>query len=425
MPKADRFGLVVVIASLLAIAAIVLTLFHNEQDRRLVEIRGQGVSLVRAMSAIPWEDYVSPDGDRGVMQVLRYSSVDNAIAWVSIVAADGTTIDEVAADGVIVPSALPSATDPSGWLGERLLESGADERSFIEFHAPLLSDGELRGFVRLGYFEPGMGLSQEQLPFLAMVALPVFLLAPLFYLLLRLEVRPVRAASEEMGRVLGGEQFNRVEVTATGELGDFMRRFNAFVEQSEARVIELEHEQQRLITSGKLLSYGKSRVETVLETLPEAVLILDETGTITFANQKLATMFNVAPETVLAQPPQQWCDHPDILTLLSRYQAGAKGRNFTDTIRFSLDSATERSIATKTYPLFSPKNPSAPIGTLIIFRDETQEALARQARVDFVGHLAHELKSPLNVLGLYSESLLGEQGKNESFRVEAANVISE
>ena len=81
MPKADRFGLVVVIASLLAIAAIVLTLFHNEQDRRLVEIRGQGVSLVRAMSAIPWEDYVSPDGDRGVMQVLRYSSVDNAIAF--------------------------------------------------------------------------------------------------------------------------------------------------------------------------------------------------------------------------------------------------------------------------------------------------------------------------------------------------------
>ena len=41
------------------------------------------------MSAIPWEDYASPDGDRGVMQVLRYSSVDNSIAWVSVVAADG------------------------------------------------------------------------------------------------------------------------------------------------------------------------------------------------------------------------------------------------------------------------------------------------------------------------------------------------
>ena len=207
------------IASLLAIAAIVVTLFHNEKERRLVDIRSQGVSLVRAMSAIPWEDYTSPDGDRGVIQVLRYSSVDDAIAWVSVVAADGTTIDEVAADGVIVPAALPSATDPSGWLGERELESGANGRSFIEFHAPLLSDGELRGFVRLGYFEPGMGVSQEQLPFLAMVALPVFLLAPLFYLLLRLEVRPVRAANEQMGRVLGGEQFNRVEVTATGELG--------------------------------------------------------------------------------------------------------------------------------------------------------------------------------------------------------------
>lgn len=425
LPKADRFGLVVVIASLLAIVAIALTLFGNERDRRLVETRKQGVSLVRAMSAIPWGDYVASDSDRGVMHVLRYSSVDDAIAYVSVVNADGTTIDEVTADGVIVPNSTPLPGEPAGWLGERRLESATDERPIIEFHAPLLFEGELRGFVRLGYFEPTFGLSREQLPFLAMVALPVFLLAPLFYLLLRLEVRPVRAANEQMGRVLSGEQFRRIEVAATGELGDFMRRFNSFVERSEERVIELEREQQRLITSGKLLSYGKSRVETVLETIPEAVLILDDTGAITFANQKFAAMFNVSPEVMLAQSANQWCDHPDVLQLLAKYQNGARSRSFTDTIRFNLTTASERSIATKTYPLFSPKDPSASIGTLIIFRDETQEALSRQARVEFVGHLAHELKSPLNILSLYSESLLGEQGKKEDFRVEAANVIAE
>ncbi len=425
LPKADRFGLVVVIASLLAIVAIALMLFGNERDRRLVETRKQGVSLVRAMSAIPWEDYVASEGDRGVMQVLRYSSADDAIAYVTVVTADGTTIDEVTAEGVIVPNTAPLPAEPAGWLGERRLESATDQRAIIEFHAPLLYEGELRGFVRLGYFEPSIGLNREQLPFLAMVALPVFLLVPLFYLLLRLEVRPVRAANEQMGRVLSGEQFRRIEVAATGELGDFMKRFNAFVERSEAKVLELEREQQRLITSGKLLSYGKSRVETVLETLPEAVLILDDTGAITFANQKFAAMFNVSPEVMLAQPPSQWCDHPDVLSLLAKYQSGGKTRPFTDTIRFNLTAASERSIATKTYPLFSPKDPSTSIGTLIIFRDETQEALSRQARVEFVGHLAHELKSPLNVLSLYSEALQGDQGKTEEFRVEAANVIAE
>jgi signal transduction histidine kinase len=34
------------------------------------------------------------------------------------------------------------------------------------------------------------------------------------------------------------------------------------------------------------------------------------------------------------------------------------------------------------------------------------------------------LKSPLNVLGLYSEALLSDTGKSEEFRIEAANVIA-
>lgn len=425
LPESDRFGLVVVLASLLAIVAIVLTLFGNERDRQLEAVRDQGVSLVRTMSAIPWQDFESGAAPRGVMQVLRQTSAENAIAYASVVESDGTVVNEVTANGVIVPAASLPARTPSEWLGERRLELRADGRAIIEFHAPLLLEGELRGFVRLGYFEPQFGPTRSQLPFLAMVALPVFLLVPLFYLLLRLEVRPVRAASEQMGRVLDGEQFRRVEVAATGELGDFMRRFNAFVERSEARVEALQAEQQRLVTSSKLLSYGKRRVETVLETLPEAVLILDETGAVTFANQKFAAMFNVTADTVLSQPPTEWCDHPDVLQLLSKHQPGGRGRVLADTVRFRVDASYERAIASKTYPLFSPKNPSAAIGSLIVFRDETQEALARQARVEFVGHLAHELKSPLNVLGLYSESLLGAQGKDERFRIEAANVISQ
>ena len=262
------------------------------------------------------------------------------------------------------------------------------------------------------------------MPFLAMIALPVFLLAPLFYLLLRLEIRPINAANQQISRLIEEDGFKAVTVAATGELGEFMERFNRFVELASSKVQVLEADKERLLTSSKLLSYRKNRVETVLETLPEAVMILDETGTITFANQKLAAMFDVTQETILTQPPQTWCEQPDVLNLIAKFQAQNKSRNFTETIRFSTDSVASRSVATKTYPLFSAKNPGSALGTLIVFRDETQEALARQARTDFVAHLAHELKSPLNVLSLYSESLLGESGKSREYQVEAANVIA-
>ena len=422
--KSDRIGLVVVLASLTAIAAIVYLVFQYQNGDRLADIRSQGVSLVRALSGVPYEQLIPGGEQQGVVQVLRHGADDNDFAYVSIVDLRGSTINEVAAEGLIVPVAkIPP--DPSSWLGEKHLELPPDQRKIIEFHAPLLDGGDLQGFVRLGYLYPAAGIDMSQLPFLATVALPVFLLAPLFYLLLRLEVRPVRAANREISRFMDGESIRKVEVAATGELGDFMRKFNEFVEVASTRIQGLEEDQQRLVTSAKLLTYRKNRVETVLETLPEAVMILDESGAITFVNQKLAAMFGVTEEVILAQPPQNWCENADVLQLIAKYQTQGKGRNFTDTIRFSLDSMSDRAIATKTYPLFSPGDASSAIGTLIIFRDETQEALARQARSDFVAHLSHELKSPLNVLAMYSESLLSDAGKTEEFRIEAANVISD
>ncbi len=421
--KTDRIGLVVVIASLLAIAAIVALVFQNQRDDRLADIRSQGVSLARALSAVPYEQLVPGGEQEGVVQVLRHTAAAEEFAYASVVNSEGVVVSEVVSAGVIVPVAqLPA--EPVAWLGEDAFELKPDGRKIIEFHAPLLDEGVLQGFIRLGYFSPTYGLNVEQLPFLAMMALPVFLLAPFFYFLLRREIRPIRAANDEMSRMMHGEAFKRVEVAATGELGDFMHRFNTFVDSAAAKIESLEQEHRKLETSSKLLTYRKNRVETVLETLPEAVMILDETGAITFANEKLAALFGVTRQVILTQPPQEWCEHPDVLGLLTKFRSDGKKRSFTETIRFDFRVASRRAIATKTYPLFAPAKSSGSIGTLIVFRDETQEALARQARVDFVAHLSHELKSPLNVLALYSESLLSEAGNSPEFRIEAANVIA-
>ncbi|MGI9248608.1 MAG: ATP-binding protein [Woeseiaceae bacterium] len=421
MLKADRIGLVIVVASLLAISAIVFLLFENQRDNQFSDIRTQGVSLARAISGVPYEQLVPGGQQQGVVQALHHGAGNKTLAYVTISDRQGLTIVEAVADGVIPPTAkIP--TEPSAWLGD--LEQTAGQHRFIEYHAPLLKHGDLQGFVRLGYFYPAVGLNLQQMPFLAMVALPVFLLAPFFYFLLRMEIRPIKAANDEISKLIDDDGFRSVEISATGELGEFMHRFNHFVEMASSKVDLLEQDKERLLTSSKLLTYRKNRVETVLETLPEAVMILDESGTVTFANQKLAAMFNVTQETILTQPPQSWCEHPDVLNLVAKFQTQNKSRNFSETIRFNTDTVSSRSVATKTYPLFSAKSPNSALGTLIVFRDETQEALARKARTDFVSHLSHELKSPLNVLALYSESLLSDAGKSREHQIEAANVIA-
>ena len=424
MLKADRIGLVIVLASLFAIATIAYLVFQYQHADKLADIRSQGVSLVRTVAGVPYRELVPGGQQAGVLQVLQQGTNEDELAYVGIVDRGGQVLHQVGAAGVILP-ATPMPAEPSAWLGEIQRQLPPDGQPVIEFHAPLLDDGELRGFVRIGYWYPKMGLQLVQLPFLAAVSLPVFLLVPLFYFLLRHEIRPVRDANREIGRLIEGESFRRLEVAATGELGDFMKGFNRFIEQAGQRIEGLEQDQKRLITSTKLMTYRKNRVETVLEALPEALMILDESGAIVFANRKLAAMFAVSPQTILTQAPQQWCDNPDVLQLLSRYGTGRQNRSFADTVRFNVDALSRRAVATRTYPLFAQNEQSTAIGTLIVFHDETQEALARQARTEFVSHLSHELKSPLNVLGLYSESLLSEAGKREEFRIEAANVIAE
>ncbi|MGB5344684.1 MAG: ATP-binding protein [Woeseia sp.] len=424
MLKVDRIGLVILLASLAAIAAIAFVFFQYQQDEQVAAIRSEGLSLARAVSGVPYDQLVPGGQQQGVLQVLHHSAGNNDLAYVRIVNEAGQPVSEVVTAGVIVPVAGMPVT-PAEWIGELELTTPGQQQKIIEFHAPLLADGQLRGFVRLGYFAPTFGLGADQLSFMATVSLPVFLLVPLFHFLLRREIQPIAAANREVSRILESDSFQRIEISATGELASFMQRFNSMIEIARNRINSLEDGQQKLITSSKLMNYRKTRVETVLEAVPEAMMVLDETGSITFANQKLAAMFGVSPQVIISQPPQQWCENPDILQLLAKYKAGGKARHVTETIRFSLASLSERAIATKTYTLFSPKNDSDVLGTLIIFRDETHEALARQARGDFVAHLSHELKSPLNVLALYSESLLGDRGRTEEFRVEAANVIAE
>ncbi len=419
--KTDRIGLIVVVASLAAIALIAVVLFQNQHQRQLENIRAQGVSLARTLSGIPYSHLIPGGAQQSVTQLLLNNAGNEDFAYISLTDIEGRSVTEAAASGVTVPPAvLPG--EPSAWLGSRDLDLYG--RKLTEFYAPLLQDSDLKGFARLGFYQPTLGPSISQLPFIGTVALPIFLLAPLFYLLLRREVRPIREASKEMSRLVNDEKIHRIEIAANGELGEFMRQFNGFVEQARTRMNVLEQDNVRLITSSKLMTYRKSRVEIVLETLPEAVAILDEAGSITFVNQKLAAMLGTTKREMLANPPELWCDQPDILDLLARFESTGKRKNFTETIRFKSGSVYDKSIATKTYPLFSPDSSSSSLGTLIVFRDETRDALAREARVDFVGHLAHELKSPLNVLGLYSESLLGDDGNSKEFRIEAANVIS-
>jgi PAS domain S-box-containing protein len=420
--KKERLGLTMIIASLAVITVTVGLLFTSQQKADEAHIRKQGINLVKLLSRIPFDQVVPSTGQQGVLSVLQLHHENTSFSYLVVVDVNGGQLAEVSSPGIIAP-VTPLPTSPAAWLGEKTLSLKSDGREVTEFHAPLFNGGQLAGHVRLGYFKPGFGLDLDQIPFLATLALPIFLLAPLFYFLVRREVRPLQKVNSQLDQLVERGNLNRMEINATGELHEFMTRFNGFVETAQNRIQQLESERTNLETSTKLLGYKRSRIDSVLQSLPDALMVLDESGTVSLANTRFSTLLGVSPDDVIEKKPVEWCDNQDVVAFLAGC-TGKAARGFNaESFQYSPSGTPEKMISVSPYPLFSPKHPARLLGTLVLFRDVTAVNLARQSSGAFVAHVAHELKSPLNVIAMYSETLLGDDGAKDDFRIEASNVI--
>jgi PAS domain S-box-containing protein len=418
----ERLGLTMIMATLAVIAVTILLLFVYQQKNEEAHIRDQGTNLARLLSRLPYAQLVPGQGQQSALSVLKHSYTDTDFAYLSVVDTRGKPLAEISSPGVIVPKA-PLSSDPTNWLGERELELAANGRTVYEFHAPVFDLGRIAGHIRLGYFKPGLGLKHGQIPFVATFALVIFLLTPIFYFLLRRETRPLQQVNSRMDKLIEKAHLSRVEVAATGELREFMGRFGQFVDSAQNRILKLESDRSGLVTSTKLIDYKRTRIEAVLHSLPDSVMVLDESGCVSLLNDKLAALLGIAPEEALGKKPLEWCKQQMIIEFLAGY-AGKSFRSFSaDSIEFSPTESPGKTIQLTPYPLFSPKNPAQILGTLVLFRDITAEKIARQSGAEFIAHVAHELKTPLNIIAMYSETLQSETGRTEAFMVEAANVI--
>lgn len=418
----QRLGLIMIAASLLVIAAVVGTMIRFQEKSTEAQIRSQGLSLAGVLSRLSYDKLVSSRPGMGPIEVVYQSQRTDEFAYATVVDRAGVSLSVAASPGVAVPPAALPVT-PLNAPGERKTRLPGSGKPIIEFYAPLWSEGSVAGHVRLGYYQPSAMIPVAKLPLFASVAFPVFLLTPLFYLLLKREVAPLQKASDELHQQLADGRFKQLEVKISGEFGEFIQRFNFFMERAQARINELESIKHKTEVSQKMLSYRRERIEAVIQAHPDMFLVLDETGIPTMVSDKLLGLLGISRDSVIDQRPSIWCKNDKVAEFLLRCGDTNAPGYISATMHFNPDTAPDRAIEISAYPLFSPKDKAVVLGTLVIFRDVTGSLAAKRTQGEFVAHIAHELKTPLNVLATYSEALQEEDGADESFRVEAYNVI--
>ena len=143
-----------------------------------------------------------------------------------------------------------------------------------------------------------------------------------------------------------------------------------------------------------------------------------------FCNEKMNLLFGLDIEKI-SDGTFEWCKDDRLKVFLKRIIQNPLSNYINESIEFVPRAFEDKKYIACGYPLFSPRDRNQILGTLVLFRDYTEESLAKNARGEFVAQVAHELKNPLNVLAMYSESLLGEDGDSVEQRVEAVNIIQD
>lgn len=421
--RAQQNSAIALIASIVVASIVIYGLVMNQHNTKINQTRIHGIELVRLLSEIPFAELTDSSSSSGILALTKYYLNDSNFAYSVVTNQIGSTKVSTESEGILVPRYNPPS-DPSGWLAENIYQVESNNRSIIEFQAPIFEHGELKGFIRLAYFYPKLTISPNQIPFLASIALPILMAALLFLFLMKKEMRPLKDIGNVINDSLRANNIQDIHIQTNAELPEFVDKVSQYVSVSNNKIADLSLSNSDLEAKSKILSYQQAKIQSVLHALPEGMIIFDDSGNIGFYNQKVSVLFDVSNKEVLTNS-LDWCKYENVKIFLEKIIRNPLSNYINDTVEFSPINHHDKKYIAHAYPLFSPKDINSIQGTLVIFQDYTEESLAKNARGEFVAHVAHELKSPLNVLAMYSESLMSEQGESREFRIEAVNVIQD
>ncbi len=412
-----------IVASLLVIIFAVGIFLYQQKIEDVSEIQRQGTSLTRLLGSMSVDQLVGEDGDLGTLRLFKEIRVNQYFSYASVVNVNGLPLLEILAPDVSAPIAF-IPRQPSEWIGQRVYTSGSGLLT-KEFFSPIMDRGELKAFIRLGYSEPGYVLSTTYVRSLGILAMAIFMLTPIFYFMIKKEFDPLTRIGDQLQTLIKKTEKNDSTVSSPSgsTTKDFMDKFSTVVEAANQQIVALETKQTNTVVSNKILVYQIARLESALNALPSAILVVDESGQVTYASNKIHSFLGTNDGNVLGRNLSDFCDNREI----SEYLVGCQANNTAnvyqqDEVEIFI-AETNMRVSVNTYPLYSKKTETQLLGTVIAFRDTANETVGKAQDSEFIAHVAHELKTPLNILFMYSETLVDTIDESRELAIEAANVI--
>lgn len=152
------------------------------------------------------------------------------------------------------------------------------------------------------------------------------------------------------------------------------------------------------------LARDRARMEAILASMIEGVLVVDEQGRLQLVNDAARRILKLE-QGAINHSYVEAIRHPGIVEHLGRALAGGE----TSALELSVTRDTTRTLVAQVAPVVT-----AGRGAVLVMHDITELRKADLIRRDFVANVSHELRTPLTAIKGYAEALLDDSEDPEA-----------
>jgi two-component system phosphate regulon sensor histidine kinase PhoR len=283
-----------------------------------------------------------------------------------------------------------------GKPGQSIRYSNTLRQQMIYVAVPLQRNQSTLGVIRTSV--PITSIKGELRSIQTKIALGGLLIAVLAawisLLISRRIIRPIEEMKNGTDRFANGDLTHRLATPASEELASLAEALNQMAAQLDRRI--------------KTIVSQRNELETVLASMLEGVVAIDNEERIININAAAAGFFDCNPEECPGRNLQEVIRN-SALQLFVRKSISSKVPKEDD---ISLYHNGEKTLHLQSSPLLDANKEH--IGTLVVFDDVTHLRRLEDMRRDFVANVSHEIKTPLTAIKGFVETLrLGDVDKPE------------
>ncbi|MGE5605855.1 MAG: ATP-binding protein [Bacteroidota bacterium] len=284
----------------------------------------------------------------------------------------------------------------SGATGTARRRSETLGRDLIYIACPVKADGRIIGVVRLAKDQQELDRFLFRLRLLIILSVLGVALFALFCgrMTVRRFTDPINELQRVALRFAQGDLGERVRYFGRDELADLGMAFNNMA--------------RRLANSFAMLEAEKRKLEVILETLSDGILVVDRELKIMMVNGAAAAILGLGARNVQGRPVMEVVLNHHLVDLIQNVNSN----NQAWESELNLYYPQNRQLQVFLAPLKDETGMLA--GSVVALHDISQLRHLERVRQDFVGNVSHELRTPITSMKAMAETLLAGAKNDEA-----------